>query len=162
MTISKKIHSADFFLIRLGRRFSPYFLLAIRLFWGALFFYAGLESYANFDDIQELLTGLHFPIPHVMTAILVGIEITAGLFVMAGFLTSIAALVIILTMVIALFTASLAATQNIMIDPYQFSSERPIGYLMVALVLFSFGPGKFSFDKFIIELLNNNRNSKDI
>jgi putative oxidoreductase len=56
---------------------------------------------------------------------------------------------LIFTMMVAYLTADIESVKMLFQDPNKFVSEAPFNFLMVSLIVFSFGPGAFSMDALI-------------
>lgn len=133
-------------IISLGTSFQDILLLLIRLYWGYSFFTGGLGKLEDIPTVASFFESLNIPFP-VANAYLVGaVECFGGLFLMLGFATRLAAIPLICTMLVALLTAHKDAVSNLWESPYDILKDTPFTYLMAALILFAFGPGRVSID----------------
>ena len=136
-------------LITAGNFLQPYFLLAIRLFWGWQFFKAGFGKFADISAIAGFFGNLGIPFPLISAYLAAGTEMIGGLLLLIGFASRLVAIPLIFTMLVALFTAHYALASNIFDDPVKFVSAGPFTFLFAALTVFVFGPGKLSVDGLI-------------
>lgn len=134
-------------LIGMSQAFSHLFLLAIRLFWGWMFFTAGKGKFADLAPIAEYFETLHIPFPLVNAYLVATVEFLGGAFLILGLFSRLVSLPLIATMVVAFLTAEIEATRNFFSDPAAFIGRSPFTFLMAALTIFSFGPGLFSLDR---------------
>lgn len=124
--------------------------LFIRLFVGIMFMQFGIRQLMNFENISA-----QFPdalgMSHEMTlVVMIVIEIFGSLMIMAGFLTRLACIPSIISMIIA---EKVILTEIVHQVPYTLASTQP-GYLPVMFIgIFIFiilaGPGKVSLDYLI-------------
>ena len=136
----------DFF-VRSGERFSHWFLLAVRLFWGLQFAQAGWGKLQNIKGTADFFKGLGIPY-HEFNATFVGyVELICGLALALGLLSRITTIPLIITMLVALFTAHAAFLSA----PLSVVHEPPFNFLLASLIVFSFGPGRFSLDNLIFK-----------
>lgn len=141
------IHGKDY------RQLSPFLL---RLIIGFGFMAHGWAKLAKGPDaFAKLLEQVHVPFPHLMAWLSVATELLGGLAIFIGVLTSLAAIPLIGTMVVALFTVNIH---------YGFSSIKTIGltpqgpvfgppgyeinllYIAGLLTLILMGAGQYSID----------------
>lgn len=133
-------------IIALGNFLQPFFLLAIRLYWGWQFFEAGLGKFPKIDEIASYFGTLNIPFPLFNAYLAASTEMLGGLLLMVGFGARLAAIPLIITMLVALFTAHHDATLKIFEDSTLFLKQGPITFLLTAITIFVFGPGMFSLD----------------
>jgi putative oxidoreductase len=88
-------------------------------------------------------------VPGYLQAAAACAEFGGGIAWMIGFLTPIACLAIIVTMVTALTTVHLPAGDPFVGPPGKESYELPLTYLVIGLTLLLVGPGTFSLDAII-------------
>jgi putative oxidoreductase len=121
-------------------------LLIIRLYWGWQFFVTGRSHLMNLEKTTAFFTGLHIPMPKLNAIVAGSTECAGGLLLAAGFFARPAAVPLIFTMIIAYVTADNEALHAIASDPDKFVSAAPFLFLLAALIVLAFGPGKLSFD----------------
>jgi len=122
-------------------------ILMLRLFFGGMFIYFGYNKLKNYDailpnfgDIIGIGSGLSF---HLV----IFAEFFCGIFVAVGLLTRLSVIPIFITMIVAYFIAHAA-------DPFQQKMPAFI-FLVLSLVIFVLGSGRFSADRLIFR---QNRN----
>lgn len=136
-------------LIAVAEFLQSFFLLAVRLFWGWQFFASGWGKLQNIDQIAEFFgsIGIH---PALLNAYAASsIEFVGGALLLVGFASRLAAIPLMVTMVVALLTAHREATLMVFNDPNQLLSQLPVTFFLASLIIFLFGPGKFSIDALI-------------
>ena len=121
-------------------------LLAIRLYWGWQFYVAGHGKLMNLDKTAGFFENLHIPHPH-LNAILAGsTECFGGLLLLLGLGARIVTIPLIFTMIIAYVTAESDALHAIFSDPDKFVTAAPFEFMLAAIIVLIFGPGKLSCD----------------
>ncbi len=117
-------------------------ILLLRLWLGAMMIYHGFPKvFTNNAGFIEYLTKFGFPAPSVMAALAAGAEFFGGILIVVGFLTRPAAMLVLITMLVASFVAHGA-------DPFS-KQELPLTYSILALALFLSGAGAFSVERTI-------------
>lgn len=117
-------------------------ILLLRLWLGAMMMYHGFPKiFTNSAGFIEYLTKSGFPMPNVMAALAAGAEFFGGLLIVIGFLTRPAAMLVLVTMLVAGFIAHGA-------EPFS-KQELPLTYAMLSLALFLSGSGAFSVERVI-------------
>lgn len=132
-----------------GEFMQPYVLLLIRLYWGILFYFSGLGKLNNLKPTVSFFKSIHIPFPEISAQLVGYIEMIGGIFLAAGFLSSLTAFLLIIVMLTAYFTAHFDAVRNIFNSPQEFVSQPPFNFLLASLIVFMFGPGKVSIDYWI-------------
>ena len=115
-------------------------IILIRLIVGLFICYHGLEVFdrQKIEDYAKWLNDLHFPSPYFMALLGKGTELVAGIMLLTGFLTRVAVIALIITMLIITF---FMGKGNIFMD-----DQHPFLFVLLFLVIFFTGPGKFSMD----------------
>jgi putative oxidoreductase len=122
------------------------FLLAIRLYWGWSFFQTGKGKLMNLERTANYFASLDIPAPKLNAILASSVECGCGLLLLLGLGGRVAPVPLIGTMVVAYLTAEKDALHAITSDPDQFVSATPFLFLLAALTIFIFGPGKLSLD----------------
>ena len=121
-------------------------LLAMRLYWGWQFFQIGKGKLTNLDVPTKFFEGLHIPHPH-LNAIMAGCtECFGGLFLLLGLGSRVLTIPLIFTMCVAYLTADSDKVKNVFSDPDSFVSAAEFQFMLTAIIVLIFGPGKFSLD----------------
>ena len=115
-------------------------LTLIRLVVGSFMIYHGFEVFdkQKMVDYTKWLSDLHFPSPLVMAYLGKGAELVAGIFLFLGFLTRLAIIPLAVTMLVICFGMGHG---KIFMD-----DQHPFLFVLLFLVIFFTGPGKFSLD----------------
>lgn len=138
-----KFYSA---LTSIGSFLEPFFLLAIRLFWGWHFFKAGLGKFEDMEKVGTYFGTIGIPLP-MLSAYLVGtVEMVGGLLLFIGLASRLVAIPLMITMLAALGVAHYDVASKIFEEPLKILSQDAFTFLMAALTIFVFGPGMFSID----------------
>lgn len=115
-------------------------ILAIRIFFGVLFFVHGLDKMMNFSVLSETYPSV-FGLGSYMTLMLtIFSEFCCSLFLIAGLLERIMVLPMIAAMGVAFFDVH---------DAMMPEGELALIYMIVFLILFFTGPGRYSIDYLI-------------
>lgn len=137
------------FLKAVGESLQSLFLLAVRLLWGTWFFLSGIGKWQGFDNVVEYFKELGIPNPDLNAYLATFTEMFGGFLLIIGLFSRLAALPLIVVMLVAYGTAHHDALVDIFNDPDNFVKQSPFTYLMAALIVFIFGPGKISVDYLI-------------
>ncbi len=115
-------------------------ILLLRVWLGAMMMYHGFPKvFTNSAGFVAYLEKLGMPMPSVMAALAAGAEFFGGLLILIGFLTRPAAMLVLITMLVAGFIAHSA-------DGFT-KQELPLTYAMLSVALFLSGSGAFSLEK---------------
>ena len=117
----------------------------IRILTGAFMAYHGWEVFDHdkMTGYQQWLTDLKFPAPALMAYLGKGSELAGGILLMLGFLTRLAIIPLITTMAIVCFGMGHG---KIFMD-----DQHPFLFILLFLVFFFCGPGRYSLDKIIFK-----------
>ena len=126
-------------------------ILALRIFFGVLFFLHGLDKMTNFNDLS-------LDYPSVMglgsyTTLMLSIftEFCCSLFLIAGLLERIILIPMIISMGVAFFDVH---------DAILPDGELSLIYMITFFILFLVGPGRYSFDYLIDKRIQKERSVK--
>jgi putative oxidoreductase len=139
------------FFIKIGSNLQSLFLLFMRLTWGHQLLLTGVDKLRDIPGTVKLFTELHIPSP-LFHAYEVGIlEAVGGILLMIGFASRIISIPLIFLMVSALSLAHKEHLSNFkfIIDPHLLVAQEPYPFLITALLVFIFGPGRISLDAWI-------------
>ncbi|MFN0079745.1 MAG: DoxX family protein [Prosthecobacter sp.] len=121
-------------------------LLGIRFYWGWQFFQTGKGKLEDISAPTAFFTELGIPFPQ-LNAILAGsTECLGGLLLLIGLFSRIVTVPLMFTMIVAYLTAHLDVVKTIWSDSDSFVTAAPFLFLLASLIIFTFGPGKFSID----------------
>jgi putative oxidoreductase len=124
-------------------------LLALRLYCGWQFLQTGSGKLMHLGDTTEYFASLNIPLPGVNAAMAGTTECVGGLLLLIGLISRLAALPLSVTMIVAYLTAEIDTVKVIFSDPDKFIGATPFLFLLTALLVLAFGPGRFSVDRWI-------------
>lgn len=129
-----------------------FLILAVRLFFGVLFFVHGLDKLMNFSVLSETYPSF-FGLGSYMTLMLaVFSEFCCSLFLIAGLLERIMVLPMIVAMGVAFFDVH---------DAMMPEGELSLIYMVMFIILFLTGPGRYSLD-YLIDMKFNEINKQTL
>ena len=130
-------------------KFSNIAYLSLRVSIGALLIHHGFEKLSNIDNFADaFLRPIHIPFPTFMAYFASFSEIIGSCFLILGILTRLGAISICLTIGAAIYHAIYTSGLNI------YLLEMLILYEISALSVFLLGPGIYSLDQIIINIIN--------
>lgn len=124
-------------------------LLLIRLFWGGSFAIGGIVKFTNIDHVAEYFTSLGIIFPTFSAYLTASIETIGGTFLILGLASRWAAIALMGVMIVAYATADMADVRIIFSNPHKFTHSDPFNFLFACLLIFAFGAGKFSLDRWL-------------
>lgn len=143
------VRSAYGLLVAGSSSLSHPFLLVIRLYWGWSFFQTGWGKLMTHDQVTEFFTSLGIPLPGLNAWMAGATECFGGLLLLVGLASRLTAIPLIVTMIVAYLTADAEAVRAIFSEPDKFTAADPFLFLLAAVLVFVFGPGAISLDRFI-------------
>jgi putative oxidoreductase len=130
-------------------------LLALRVYFFWQLFLAGKGKLSNIGKIIEFFTSLGIPAPAINAYFVSGLECFGGLLLIVGLATRPIALAIVISMCVAYMTSEKEAVATLFSNSDNFVKADPFPYLLVALVVFAFGPGLLSIDALLRRAFGN-------
>lgn len=115
-------------------------ILAVRIFFGVLFFVHGLDKMINFSALSETFPSVLGFGSYMSLMLSVFCEFCCSLFLIAGLLERIILLPMIISMGVAFFDIH---------DAMMPEGELSLIYLVIFIILFVTGPGRYSLDYMI-------------
>lgn len=130
---------------------APILLLLIRLNWGWQLFLSGKGKLLHHERTTDFFTELGIPMPGLNAWFVAGVEAVGGLLLLVGLFSRPAAAIIAINMLVAYISVSedRAALFGAFTDPDTFVEASPFFFLLMALLVLAFGPGKLSLDALI-------------
>jgi putative oxidoreductase len=129
------------------------FLLLLRVYFFWQLFLTGQGKLAHIEKISDYFASLGIPLP-TLNAYMAGATETFGsLLLIIGLASRLTAIPITVVMAVAYLTADLEAVTGIFSEPDKFVKADPFPYLISALIVLVFGPGKLSVDALIERIL---------
>ena len=119
-----------------------------RILLAGIFVISGFGKITGFEGTAGEIASKGLPLPQVLTVIAILIEFGGGLAIVAGWKTRWAALAFIVFMIVItpIFHGYWAAPPDQMMDQ-QIHFMKNVSILGGSLLLFAFGPGRYSVDK---------------
>jgi len=119
-----------------------------RILLAGIFVISGFGKITGFEGTADQIASKGLPLPQVLTAIAILIEFVGGLAIVAGWKTRWAALAFIVFMIVItpIFHGYWAAPPDQVMDQ-QINFMKNVSILGGSLLLFAFGPGRYSVDK---------------
>ena len=117
-----------------------FLLLFIRLFFGVLFFMHGLDKLTNFNALSENYPSVMGLGSYTTLMISIFCEFACSMFLMVGLVTRIVLIPMIVAMGVAFFDIH---------DGMMPEGELALIFMIVFIVLFMTGPGRYSVDYLI-------------
>lgn len=105
----------------------------------------------NLEKTTAFFTDLGLPLPKLNAILAGGTECVGGLLLLVGLGSRLVSVPLIFTMVVAYATADKEALAAIFSDPDKFTSAAPFPFLLASLIVFAFGPGRFSLDALLFK-----------
>ena len=112
-------------------------ILALRVFFGVLFFTHGLDKMINFNTLSETYPSVLGFGSYMTLMVSIFCEFCCSLFLIAGLLIRITVLPMIISMAVAFFDVH---------DAMMPEGELALIYFITFIILFLVGPGRFSVD----------------
>src|SRR6201987_1057987 len=131
------------------------FLLFVRLYWGWQLAQSGWGKLHHLPNVTEFFASLGLPMPAQMAVFIACVEFFGGIFLALGLLSRITGLVLTVNMTMAYVIGDREALLSFFSDPDKFIAAAPFAFLMVALIVLIFGPGRISADTAIAFLFGS-------
>lgn len=123
--------------------------LLLRLIFGGLFIFHGYNKIAAYNEISPMFPDLIHIGSKLSFILVIFAEFFCGILVTIGFLTRFTVIPVFITMVVAFFLAHAKDAFNV--------KELAFAYMLLSIVIFILGSGKYSLDNLIWK--NNPQNS---
>jgi putative oxidoreductase len=134
------------FLIAGGATLQSAFLFVLRLYFFWQLFLTGKGKLANIGKVSEFFASLGIPLPSLNAYFIGSLECFGSLLLIIGLASRPLALLVTLSITVAYLTADFEAVSSIFSDPDKFVKADPFPFLLTALIVVAFGPGRFSVD----------------
>lgn len=131
---------------KLGSALQSPLLLLLRLYWGWSFAQTGWGKLMHLDRTAGFFASLGIPAPTLNAILAGGTECAGGLLLLLGLGARLVSVPLAFVMIVAYATADREAVQALFSDPEKFVTAAPFLFLLTALLVLAFGPGKFSLD----------------
>ncbi len=150
MNLSSAYSKLDGLLVTLGGWLQPVLLLLVRGWWGWSFFLTGKGKLTHLDKTVAFFADLNIPLPKLNAMLAGSTECLGGLLLLLGLGSRLASMPLIFTMLVAYATADQEALHAVFSDTDKFTGATPFLFLLACLIVFAFGPGKFSLDALLM------------
>ena len=117
-----------------------FLLLFMRLFFGALFFMHGLDKLTNFNALSETYPSVMGLGSYTTLMVTIFCEFACSMFLVVGLLTRVVLIPMVVAMAVAFFDVH---------DGMMPEGELALIFMIVFIVLFMTGPGRYSIDYLI-------------
>lgn len=126
-------------------------LLVIRLYCGWEFFLTGKGKLMNLDRTAAFFGDIGIPMPMLNAVLAASTECFGGLLLMAGLMSRLTALPLAFAMIVAYATTEQEALGKLFKkgDAEEFLAASPFLFMLAALIVLAFGPGKIALDTFM-------------
>lgn len=132
-------------------RVISFLILVLRVFFGVLFFMHGLDKLTNFNQLSYTYPSV-FGLGSYMTLMLsVFTEFACSLFLISGLLVRITVIPMIVSMAVAFFDVH---------DAMMPEGELALIYLILFIILYVVGPGRYSIDYVIDKRFQDTKRSE--
>lgn len=132
-------------------RVVSFILLAVRVFFGVLFFIHGLDKMMNFSTLSETFPSVLGFGSYMSLMLAIFCEFCGSLFLIAGLLQRLMLIPMIISMGVAFFDVH---------DALLPEGELALIYLIVFVILFVTGPGRYSLD-YVLDIKTKQYRQKD-
>src|SRR5882757_3211599 len=147
-------------LIASGAALQSPFLLALRLYFFWQLFLTGKGKLENIGKVTEFFGSLGIPLPALNAYFIGSLECFGSLLLIIGLASRPLSLLIVISMIVAYLTADFQAVSTIFSDPDKFVKADPFPFLLTALIILVFGPGLFSIDALMKQILRSREKTK--
>jgi putative oxidoreductase len=129
------------------------FLLILRVYFFWQLFLTGKGKLFSIAKVSEFFASLGIPLPTLNAYFIGSLECFGSLLLIVGLASRPLALLIVVSMSVAYLTADFEAVTKLFSDPDKFVKADPFPFLLAALIILVFGPGKISLDAVIAKWL---------
>lgn len=137
--------------IKSGNNLQSLFLLYMRVTWGHQFMRTGLGKLQAIDKAIAFFKTLNIAHPELSAHAVAWSETIFGCCLFIGFASRAAAIPLIIIMLTALSTAHAPEISNFrfLFEPLSLVKQEPYPFLVTAILVFCFGPGRISVDAWL-------------
>ncbi len=135
-------------------------LLALRVYFFWQLFLTGKGKLSNIGKVSEWFTSLGIRLPTLNAYFIGSLECFGSLLLIIGLASRPLSLLIVISMTVAYLAADFEAVSNIFSDPDKFVKADPFPFLLTALIILVFGPGLFSIDALMKQILRRREKTK--
>ena len=128
-----------------------FLILCLRVFFGVMFFTHGLDKLANFNELSQTFPDVLGFGSYMSLMVSIFCEFCCSLFLIAGLMVRITVIPMIISMAVAFFDVH---------DGMLPQGELALIYMIMFLILYITGPGRFSVDYLIDKKIQKERNTE--
>ena len=128
-----------------------FLILCLRVFFGVMFFTHGLDKLANFNELSQTFPDVLGFGSYMSLMVSIFCEFCCSLFLIAGLMVRITVIPMIISMAVAFFDVH---------DGMFPQGELALIYLIMFLILYITGPGRFSIDYLIDKRIQKERKTE--
>src|SRR5258708_1399569 len=132
----------------------------LRLYFFWQLFLTGQGKLSNIGKVSEFFASLGIPLPTLNAYFIGSLECFGSLLLIIGLASRLLALLIVISMSVAYLAADFEAVSTIPSDPDKFVKAGPFPFLLTALIVLVFGPGLFSIDALLKQILRRREATK--
>lgn len=133
-------------LVDFSSAFQSLLLLSMRVFWGYRLLQVGFNKWLSISSTATYFAKLGIPLPLFNAYFVSLLEMSCGCLLIIGLASRLASLPIMAIMSVAYMTAHQKALKGLWEDPTTFITQEPFTFLIVCMIIFSFGPGRIALD----------------
>lgn len=126
-----------------------FLILCLRVFFGILFMMHGLDKLVNFNQLSESFPSVFGFGSYMSLMVSIFAELCCSVFLIVGLLVRITVLPMIAAMAVAFFDVH---------DAMMPEGELALIYLVLFIILYAAGPGRYSMDYLIDTKVKSERN----
>src|ERR1700704_1504719 len=146
----QKAEVAYGWFFKAGNSLKSPFLLAIRVYWGWLFLQSGVGKFGHIEKVVAFFTDLGIPAPALNAYFNASLETVGGILLILGLASRLLSVPLFNNMIVSFITADKEALPSFFSESGKFFGADPFPFLLVSLLIFIFGPGKFSLDTLML------------
>ena len=135
-------------------------LLALRVYFFWQLFLTGKGKLSNIGKVSEFFKSLGIPLPTLNAYFIGSLECFGSLLLIIGLASRPLSLLIVISMTVAYLAGDFEAVMSIFSDPDKFVKADPFPFLLTALIILVFGPGLFSIDALMKQILRSREKTK--
>lgn len=128
-----------------------FLILCLRVFFGVLFFTHGIDKMANFNELSETFPNILGFGSYMSLMLSIFCEFCCSLFLITGLLVRLTVIPMIISMAVAFFDVH---------DGLFSQGELALIYLVMFVILYITGPGRFSVDFLIDKKIQKERGTE--
>lgn len=128
-----------------------FLILCLRVFFGILFFTHGIDKMANFNELSQTFPNVLGFGSYMSLMVSIFCEFCCSLFLITGLMVRITVIPMIISMAVAFFDVH---------DGMFPQGELSLIYLVMFVILYITGPGRFSIDYLIDKKIQSERNTE--